>query len=68
MRGSILLAALWVAAPAWADPTCTAAEKEKKLAGATKTRFMKKCVEDAMGGSAPGTHRDKGGARCWLLY
>jgi hypothetical protein len=30
-----------------ADPSCTAVATEKKLAGAAKTSFMKKCEADA---------------------
>ena len=42
------IAALTVAgsAPAQA-PTCTASAAEKKLAGAAKTSFLKKCERDA---------------------
>ena len=37
-----------VAAPVWAQgPTCHAAAAEKKLAGAAKTSFLKKCEKDA---------------------
>lgn len=35
------------AAPAAAALTCTAVAAEKKLAGAAKTSFMKKCEKDA---------------------
>ena len=41
-----MLAAFAVAAQA-ADATCTATSTEKKLAGAAKTSFMKKCESDA---------------------
>lgn len=42
------LLALTVAASAWAEgPTCNAAAAEKKLAGAAKTSFLKKCEKDA---------------------
>lgn len=41
-----LLAAFAVTAQA-ADATCTATAGEKKLAGAAKTSFMKKCESDA---------------------
>lgn len=41
-----VLAAFGVAAQA-ADATCAAAAAEKKLAGAAKTSFMKKCEKDA---------------------
>ncbi|MFN3611367.1 hypothetical protein [Tepidimonas sp.] len=43
-----------VAGPAWATaptdgagPTCHAAAAQKKLAGAAKTSFLKKCEQDA---------------------
>ena len=43
---SVVLAAL--AGPAMADgPTCHEAAAEKKLAGAAKTSFLKKCEKDA---------------------
>jgi psiF repeat len=32
---------------AFADPTCAAQSDDKKLAGAAKTSFMKKCTADA---------------------
>ena len=36
------------ATASWAEgPTCTANAAEKKLAGAAKTSFMKKCDKDA---------------------
>ena len=39
---------LCMTASAWADgPTCNAAAAEKKLAGAAKTSFLKKCEKDA---------------------
>lgn len=42
------LLALTVVASAWAEgPTCNAAAAEKKLAGAAKTSFLKKCEKDA---------------------
>ena len=44
-----VLAASAMAAQA-ADTNCTAAAAEKKLAGAAKTSFTKKCVKDAVGG------------------
>lgn len=41
-------AVLCITANAWADgPTCNAAASEKKLAGAAKTSFLKKCEKDA---------------------
>jgi hypothetical protein len=33
--------------PAWADETCTATAKDKKLAGAALHSFMTKCERDA---------------------
>ena len=49
MRTLILATLLSLAAaPALADGgSCTARSAEKKLAGAAKTSFMKKCTEDA---------------------
>ena len=49
MRTLILATLLSLAtAPARADGgSCTARSAEKKLAGAAKTSFMKKCAEDA---------------------
>jgi hypothetical protein len=49
MRTLILATILSLtAAPALADGgSCTARSAEKKLAGAAKTSFMKKCTEDA---------------------
>ncbi len=47
---SIALASLIFVGSALADgPTCNAAAAEKKLAGAAKTSFLKKCVKDAVG-------------------
>jgi hypothetical protein len=38
-----------VAASAWSDqPTCASQASDKKLAGAAKTSFMKKCQADAL--------------------
>ena len=34
-------------APAWAEGTCASTAADKKLAGAAKTSFMKKCEADA---------------------
>lgn len=43
-----LIAALAFSGSAFAqDATCTAAAAEKKLAGAAKNSFMKKCEKDA---------------------
>lgn len=46
--GSIVLAVL-LPLGSWAadGPSCTASATEKKLAGAAKTSFMKKCEKDA---------------------
>jgi len=47
------LLSLALAAPAFAaNATCEAQATEKKLAGAAKTSFMKKCEADAAGGAA----------------
>ena len=46
MIAAALLAAFAVTAQA-ADATCTSTAGEKKLAGAAKTSFMKKCESDA---------------------
>jgi hypothetical protein len=45
-----LLAAALIGAPtlALADASCAAQATDKKLAGAAKTSFMKKCQTDAM--------------------
>jgi hypothetical protein len=46
----LALAAAALAAPTWAaNATCEATAKEKKLAGAALTSFMKKCEADAAG-------------------
>ena len=38
------------ATASWAEgPTCSANAAEKKLAGAAKNSFTKKCVKDAVG-------------------
>ena len=43
-----LVAALALAAPAFAqEASCTATAADKKLAGAAKNSFMKKCEKDA---------------------
>ena len=57
MKTSLIAAALLLAAAALAPapvlaqsaPSCKAASAEKKLAGAAKTSFTKKCVADAVG-------------------
>lgn len=49
MKSALLVTLmLLAAAPAFADaPSCTTTATEKKLAGAAKTSFMKKCETDA---------------------
>lgn len=37
----------FVATASWADDSCAAKAAEKKLAGAAKNSFMKKCESDA---------------------
>lgn len=47
---ALLASTLLFVASAWAQasaPTCNAAAQEKKLAGAAKTSFLKKCEKDA---------------------
>ncbi len=45
---SIALASVFFIGSAFADgPTCNAAAAEKKLAGAAKASFVKKCEKDA---------------------
>lgn len=45
--GSLVLAALMPLTSLAEGPSCTASATEKKLAGAAKTSFMKKCEKDA---------------------
>lgn len=48
MRGWLMMIALPLCGSAMAaEGTCTANAMEKKLAGAAKTSFMKKCEADA---------------------
>lgn len=49
---AILVAAFGVQAAQAADAACEAQAAEKKLAGAAKNSFMKKCEKDAMAGGA----------------
>ena len=45
---AIISAFAFAGAPAFAaDPTCDAQAAEKKLSGAAKTSFVKKCTKDA---------------------
>ena len=48
-------ASAFAQAPA-AAPTCESRAAEKKLAGAAKTSFMKKCEKDAGASAAPVNH------------
>jgi hypothetical protein len=43
IRAAMALALVGVPALAFADPSCVAQATDKKLAGAAKTSFMKKC-------------------------
>lgn len=45
---AVAVLTLGAAAPAWADP-CTDQADVKKLSGAARTSFVKKCQADAMG-------------------
>jgi hypothetical protein len=47
IRAAMALALVGVPALAFADPSCVAQATDKKLAGAAKTSFMKKCDADA---------------------
>lgn len=48
MRGwGVLVAGVLICGSAMAEGTCQANAMEKKLAGAAKTSFMKKCEKDA---------------------
>lgn len=48
MRTVMFISLLLVATHGWAaDQTCTKAAEEKKLAGAARTAFLKKCEKDA---------------------
>lgn len=44
---AILVSALWLTSVHAQDTSCTAAAAEKKLAGAAKNSFLKKCEKDA---------------------
>jgi psiF repeat len=50
LKSLLLMTAIsLMAANAWADQTtCTSQAMDKKLAGAAKTSFMKKCQADAL--------------------
>jgi hypothetical protein len=54
MKTTLLLATLMVglATSAFAAGTCADTAADKKLAGAAKTSFMKKCVTDTCNASA----------------
>jgi hypothetical protein len=41
------IAAVMLTVPVYADDTCSMRAADKKLAGAAKTSFMKKCESDA---------------------
>lgn len=49
MKPVLMVLALWAfgTAAALAEPSCTDRAAEKKLAGAAKSSFMKKCEADA---------------------
>jgi hypothetical protein len=48
LKATLFAVSLVVGSSAFADgPTCNAAAAEKKLAGAAKTSFLKKCEKDA---------------------
>ena len=47
VRAALALALFGVPVLAFADPSCVAQATDKKLAGAAKTSFLKKCDADA---------------------
>lgn len=47
IRAAMALALVGVPALAFADPSCVAQATDRKLAGAAKTNFKKKCGADA---------------------
>ena len=47
LRTLCVAAALAITSVAFAGPTCSAQAADKKLAGAAKTSFIKKCESDA---------------------
>jgi hypothetical protein len=47
VRAALALALFGAPTLAFADPSCAAQATDKKLAGAAKTSFMKKCSADA---------------------
>jgi hypothetical protein len=49
VRAGVALMLLGAPTLAFADASCVAQATDKKLAGAAKTSFMKKCVADATG-------------------
>ena len=46
---AVALALTALASGSYAQTSCNAQSNEKKLAGAAKTSFTKKCVSDAVG-------------------
>ncbi|WP_293763836.1 hypothetical protein [uncultured Aquitalea sp.] len=61
MRKYVMMALLSLAAAnvAFADATCDAKAAEKKLAGAAKSSFLKKCEKDASAKTAQTTCEGK---------
>jgi len=57
------LALFTLASQAYAASTCDAQAAEKKLAGAAKTSFLKKCEADA-GGAAPAAAASAASPNC----
>ncbi len=49
---AVIVASLCMANVAFADASCEARAAEKKLAGAAKTSFIKKCERETKGGDA----------------
>lgn len=60
MKNLLALLALFAfAGSAMANPECEAKAVEKKLAGAAKTSFMKKCVADSSSNACATTAAEK---------
>jgi hypothetical protein len=60
-----LIAAALLSAQAYAaEPTCSAAATEKKLAGAAKNSFMKKCEADAAEKKLAGAAKNSNVKKC----
>lgn len=59
---SALVMGAFLAGTAQAAATCDAQADEKKLAGAARTSFVKKCTTDGKGAAAPAVAKAEAGA------